>query len=556
MKVFCFFFFAVTLSYLTAQDCSYRSPVDGPTILSGSYGEPRTRHFHAGIDFKQRRGIPKDTIRAVEDGYISRINVLPDGYGNALYIDHPCGKTSVYAHLHHFSPVIAEYAKDVHYRLKKYAIVHRPEAYKVPIKKGDFIGIMGSTGRSSGPHLHFEIRDTESEASINPALFGWKPEDNIPPVIRGIIIYTLSPDGQELSKQYFPAQLTSSGYVISNNVISVDGVTVGIGIHTYDTMNGANNHNGIYSLNMSVDGEGQFRFKLDSLSFETDQYIHSHMDYEAKVAKRYVTKCFQNPGNPLPIYETRGEAGYISIYNFRAREISITVGDVEGNTAQVAFQVVRNGLTVPNLQEKRKKRIRPMDSLYLFQDNSGIEILKGTVAAPELISFEIVDSMGVYDMSQDQEVAIFKNIKLIRVQNPRLPKEKYCFLSTDDKGKVKRYPAKWENDSTMVTFVGALDKYEVGIDTIAPTIEVIRVPGKGRECKFRLADNYEPVYSQDAWKYTVYLDGKWHLCQHDAKTNTIWFSMDGPRQNAKHQIVVDIEDGSGNKNRLERSFVY
>ena len=148
------------------QDCDiqFSSPVKFETRLSGSFGEPRTRHFHAGIDYKLKRGIPYDSIFAVADGYISRINVQPDGYGNALYISHDCNKTSVYAHLYTFSKDVEIYMRDTLVALRTHSINHRPQPDQFVVAKGDFIGIMGSTGRSSGPHLHFEIRMLKVDA--------------------------------------------------------------------------------------------------------------------------------------------------------------------------------------------------------------------------------------------------------------------------------------------------------------------------------------------------------------------------------------------------------
>ena len=135
---------------VNGQECDFNSPVKGKIVSSGSYGEPRSAHFHAGLDFKQKRGIPYDTIYAIESGYVSRISVQPDGYGNAVYIDHPCGKTSVYAHLYEFEYDINEAAKAEHYRQQSYTLNYNPSPDLLRVEKGQPIGIMGSTGRSSG----------------------------------------------------------------------------------------------------------------------------------------------------------------------------------------------------------------------------------------------------------------------------------------------------------------------------------------------------------------------------------------------------------------------
>ena len=259
-------------------DLDYQSPIGYKTILSGSYGEPRTRHFHAGIDYKQRRGVPYDTIYSVEEGYVSRISVQPGGYGNALYIDHPCNQTSVYAHLHHFSKDIQDYVDSIMYARKTYHIdINLADlGDTIRVTKGRYIGIMGNTGRSSGPHLHFEIRATETDIPINPALLGFKPKDDIPPDIVGVFLYEFTPDDEEVSRKFYRATLSEEGvYNISKSPIITGAHKVGIGIRTYDRMNGASNHNGIYSLDMYVDGQARFGFTLDSIPFDESKYILS-----------------------------------------------------------------------------------------------------------------------------------------------------------------------------------------------------------------------------------------------------------------------------------------
>ena len=141
-------------------------PLDIPIILSGTFGELRPNHFHAGIDIKTK-GSEGFNVYSIGDGYVSRIQVTHGGYGKALYVKHDNGQTSVYAHLQKYSPRIEKIVKEIQYSKESYTFRVYPKKNKIRISKKELIGYSGNTGRSYGPHLHYELRD-DMDRPINP----------------------------------------------------------------------------------------------------------------------------------------------------------------------------------------------------------------------------------------------------------------------------------------------------------------------------------------------------------------------------------------------------
>ena len=166
----------------------FRSPLGIPLVLSGNFAEMREGHFHGGLDVKTRES-EGYRVYAAADGYIARVKVSPYGYGNALYVAHPNGYTTVYAHLSRFKGEIASYVRRTQYDRKSFAIDRYPEPGRYPVKKGEAIALSGNSGSSSGPHLHFEVRTTRDQVPVNPLLFGFEIDDSRVPRIFRIRIY-------------------------------------------------------------------------------------------------------------------------------------------------------------------------------------------------------------------------------------------------------------------------------------------------------------------------------------------------------------------------------
>ena len=340
-----------TYSNNTYPLTDFRSPLDiEPPALAGSFGELRSNHFHSGIDFRtnQRIGYP---VYAPADGFISRLRVQNSGFGLALYITHPNGYTTVYGHLSRFNPKIATIVKNTQYKKSSYEIDEFPSSDLIPVRKGEVIAYTGNTGSSGGPHLHFEILDSKTEATINPQLLGISIPDNIPPTIHAMYVYRLNgkPFNEFTPKQYFQIAGGSGNYKLNQvNSINLSG-EVGFGIVVNDRHNGASGNNGAYSIELAVDGATVYTSALERFTFDNSKAINSHIDYPTYLrTKQSIQKSFVDPGNPLQIYFNAVNNGRITFNDGKPHTVKYTISDTRGNKSTLAFNVLADAKAVIN----------------------------------------------------------------------------------------------------------------------------------------------------------------------------------------------------------------
>ena len=104
--------FLLVLSTETYSQKIERNPLGYESILSGTFGELRSNHFHSGLDIKTK-GKEGSKVYTFNKGYVSRIKISNGGYGKAIYIKHPDGRTTVYAHLQKFSAKIEAIVNEI-----------------------------------------------------------------------------------------------------------------------------------------------------------------------------------------------------------------------------------------------------------------------------------------------------------------------------------------------------------------------------------------------------------------------------------------------------------
>jgi murein DD-endopeptidase MepM/ murein hydrolase activator NlpD len=499
----------------------YRLPVDIPILLSGNFGEVRNNHYHAGLDIRtnSQEGLP---IYAVQDGYVSRVRVGGAGYGKALYLTHPNGKVSVYAHLKEFNGAIAEYVFKKQCEIERFDIEYYPAADSLKVKKGDLVAFSGNTGSSAGPHLHFEIRDAATEAIINPQEEGFRIKDQVPPDVSSITLFPLDPGGKVNgilgNKTFYVSAKT--GLTIAEP-IQVTG-KIGVGVSATDRASGSANANGVYSLALFMDSQLVFHQKLDRFEFKETRQINGLIDYEGKMkGKSVIQKLFAR--GCVDFSGIDKGPGFLWKNDGKLHHVSVIVGDIEGNFREVKFKVIFKSLT-PTDRLIGGKPIpcaapgfyKDNDLHILFPDNSLLDTLDFTVdrlpKPPGSFTPEYV--LG------NSEIPVYQPISVaIRIPGnlPNHLREKVTMAYRDRGGKWSAEGGTLRGDE-ITQKVKHFGSFCVMADTIKPRITPITLYTKGgmtqeSEFLFKIGDDFSGISH-----FRLEVNGQWVLAEFDAKT--------------------------------------
>lgn len=547
-----------------SQEPYYTPPVEIPLLLSGSFAELRSNHFHSGIDIKTQGtiGLP---ILAAADGYISRIVVSPTGFGKALYITHPNGTSTVYAHLNRFSEEVDSHVKQKQYEKKSFRVDMPIPSYLFPVKKGEEIAKSGNSGSSGGPHLHFEIRETKTEEPLNPLQFDFPVVDNIPPKIFSLLVVPL--DGErniakiESSKRY-PLVFYDGKYHLKNNpAVPVSG-KVGFAVFTHDYFNDSYNKCGINFLELRVDDEVQFLFQLNRFAFHNSRYINSHIAYdEYKRSKTRFIRTWLEPGNKLPIYNHTGNKGIYEAKSGVTNKVEIEVKDTYGNASTLSFRVKGAEILEDDKKPSSGTIFKMTTNNRFSNDSLKLEIPGEALYNSFFFDYKTETSSEAfytkYHFIHNKTVPLHSNAT-IALKTDSLPKHlesKALMVNVDPMtGEYYAVGGTFEN-GWVSTKTRTLGVHAVTVDTIPPEIIPRSIQNntlsEANRIRFTIKDDLAGIETIEGK-----IDGKWVLFEYDPKNSVITYYFDKERMdfNKEHFIELLVSDYRGNTSTYEARF--
>ena len=535
---------------------AFRSPLDIPIILSGTFGELRSNHFHSGIDIKtqQRQGLP---VYGIGDGTITRIKVSLWGYGKVIYVAHPNGYTSVYGHLQKFSPKIEEYIKKIQYKKNSYEVEVFPDYGELKIEKEEIIAYSGNTGGSSGPHLHFEIRSSVSEKPTNPLLYGIDVADATNPILEKLFIYPLSKNSQvNKSAERIQVNFTrqNDGSLLADKVFASG--KIGIGFIGYDRQDMAANKNGVYSVDLSVNSKTYTAYDFESFSFGETRYINTLIDYDyfGKYRQR-IQQCFKTPGNNLSIYSTLYNNGEIEIREGLSYNILLQLKDLKGNEVSLTIPVEGK-----KEQVKLPKSITKTDNYVIAKKPNNFDIGGAKVYFPAntfYTDFYIDLTKGKDTVTIHRNTVPAHRNFTITFDATKYSKEeqKQLFIARLDQKLKANYTSTYKRSGTFTTRTRNLGTYTLAKDSIAPKIRTKNFKEKQwlnnySYLSLSISDDLSGIDT-----YSATLNGEWILMEYEPKRNTITYNFDDKILDKKQCVLkVTVTDNVGNKNTLTTTF--
>lgn len=542
----------------TAEAQQLRKPMDIPVLLSGNFGELRSNHFHSGIDFKTQ-GVEGKPIHSVQDGYVSRISVSPWGYGNGLYITHPDGTTTVYGHLQKFSQKITAYLKEKQYEQESFNVNLSLTPDELPVKEGELVALSGNTGSSGGPHLHFEVRDTETEEPMDPIEY-YKDliKDTQAPKIQGIMVYSMPGkgvvNGSRRKLELKPVTAKNGKQTLTGKIEAWG--EIGLAVKGYDYMDNTSNIYGIKDITLTADSQVIFHSNLDRFAFDESRYLNSFTDFEEwKEHRSFYIKSFVDPGNRLRFIESLNR-GILTIDEPRTYHLTYQLADAFGNTTRLSIRIEGKEQPIPEIDTENTELFHWWSDNRFGAKGIRLTIPKGNLYDDLYFRYFVKEdstALGATHILHNKPVAFHKSAKLsLRLQTDTLDNKQQYGIVRLQNGRRSWTGGVYRN-GWVDADIKEMGSYTLGQDLVPPTITPLNPATwvSKQAIALRLSDNLSGVQT-----YRGEIDGQYVLFEMNSKS-VITYHFDKERlARGKHTLKLVVTDACGNQSTYTYPFTW
>ncbi|MBP7477943.1 MAG: M23 family metallopeptidase [Chitinophagales bacterium] len=551
---------AVNESVELKKEYDFHPPFNIPLFLSGNFGEPRSTHFHTGIDIRSNARVGLDVF-AIEDGYVSRIGISSKGYGKVLYITHPKHQlTSVYAHLINLSPELNDYIKHIQYAQRRFEIDTILPNNLLRVTKGQVIAYSGNTGGSGGPHLHFEMRDSKTAETINPLLFGFKVQDDYAPSLMNIKLYDLGEKKNNAINKILPLQKINGIYTIAGGEVTVNTPYLGISVNAFDKSLNSIGRNGLFNIQLISNGVVLFESKMDRIHFDDWRFSYSYADYDERTSRDAIFhKCFIDPCNEARMYPQYENNGIIKLDRNGPNEIKILLSDFSNNISEIKFTVYYD----PQAPLFAHKLADEQSIFYCSIENSfendfiQVAVPQGSLADDIPFKYKMIPSTkyysNIFQVHANTDPLLDSIYISIKPQNLPAHLQSKAMIAYQE-GEAIKSAGGYYNKGQVETWFNKFGKFFVTTDIIPPRILQCNIVKNkrfaGKVFSFRASDNLSGIK-----EYNAYIDDQWILFEHDLKALHFFHIIEGNIEPGNHTLRIELEDYKGNKGIYSYPFI-